>query len=46
MPPGAASGGCGCRAAGPGGAVAGCLTCNLLAFPIAVVVLRRRRARR
>ena len=42
-PPGATSGGCGCRAAGAGGALAGCLACNLLAVPGSILVLSRRR---
>jgi hypothetical protein len=42
-PPGAASGGCGCRAAGAGGALAGGLACNLLAVPCSILALSRRR---
>jgi Right handed beta helix region len=42
-PPGATTGGCGCRAAGASGALAGCLACNLLAVPCSVIVLSRRR---
>jgi hypothetical protein len=43
--PPAASGGCGCRAAGPGGALASCLACDLFAAPICIVLLRLRRRR-
>ena len=42
-PPGATSGGCGCRPAGAGGALAGCLACSLLAAPACILVLSRRR---
>jgi hypothetical protein len=43
LPPTAANGGCGCRAAGSGMAVASCLPCDLLLAPLSILLLRRRR---
>ena len=42
-PPGETSGGCGCRAAGAGGALADCLACNLVAVLCSILLLSRRR---